>query len=45
MIKEMLLVSLEGEESLKMDDEEKTRAEKFSCKVHGDFTLESNPVP
>ncbi|XP_059585379.1 verrucotoxin subunit beta-like [Alligator mississippiensis] len=44
MIKKIPLVSIEGKGSLKMDDKEKARADQFSCKFHGDFALESNPV-
>uniref|UniRef100_A0A452H1Y6 Fibronectin type-III domain-containing protein n=1 Tax=Gopherus agassizii TaxID=38772 RepID=A0A452H1Y6_9SAUR len=43
-IKKIPLVSIEGEGALNMDDREKERAEKFSCKFYGDFCLENNPV-
>uniref|UniRef100_A0A8C8SII7 Fibronectin type-III domain-containing protein n=1 Tax=Pelusios castaneus TaxID=367368 RepID=A0A8C8SII7_9SAUR len=44
MIKKIPLISIEGEGALKMDDKEKAKAEKFSCKFYGDFALENNPV-
>ncbi|XP_067326545.1 uncharacterized protein [Anolis sagrei] len=37
-------VSIEGEAHVKVDEKEKKLAENFSCKFHGDFSLESNPV-
>uniref|UniRef100_A0A8C8VQU8 Fibronectin type-III domain-containing protein n=1 Tax=Pelusios castaneus TaxID=367368 RepID=A0A8C8VQU8_9SAUR len=43
-IKKIPLVSIEGEGALKMDDKEKSNAEKFSCKFYGDFALENNPA-
>ncbi|AWP03558.1 Hypothetical protein SMAX5B_015489 [Scophthalmus maximus] len=44
MIKKIPCLSIEGEGSLKMEDKDKTSVEKFSCKFHGDFSLEKNPV-
>ncbi|XP_075773058.1 uncharacterized protein LOC142825176 [Pelodiscus sinensis] len=38
------LVSIEGQGDLKMDEKEKANIEKFSCKFHGDFVLETNPT-
>nr|XP_009669300.1 PREDICTED: uncharacterized protein LOC104141623 [Struthio camelus australis] len=35
---------IEGEASGKMDEKDKSFTEKFSCRFHGDFALESNPV-
>ncbi|KAM9164508.1 stonustoxin subunit alpha-like isoform 4-T5 [Pangshura tecta] len=43
-IKKIPLVSIEGEGALKMDESEKSNAEKFNCKFHGDFALENNPT-
>ncbi|XP_064364123.1 uncharacterized protein LOC135327662 [Dromaius novaehollandiae] len=37
-------VQIEGEGSVKMDEKTKSFTEKFSCRFHGDFALESNPV-
>uniref|UniRef100_A0A673BGB0 Fibronectin type-III domain-containing protein n=2 Tax=Sphaeramia orbicularis TaxID=375764 RepID=A0A673BGB0_9TELE len=44
MIKKIPFVSIEGEGSLKMDDQERANTETFSCKFHGDFRLEKSPV-
>ncbi|XP_060940449.1 uncharacterized protein LOC133018152 [Limanda limanda] len=44
MIKKLPLISIEGEGSLNMEDKDKANVEKFSCKFHGDFSLEKNPV-
>ncbi|XP_029308521.1 uncharacterized protein LOC115021931 [Cottoperca gobio] len=44
MIKKIPCFSIEGEGSLKMEDEDRENVEKFSCKFHGDFSLEKNPV-
>nr|XP_013817699.1 PREDICTED: stonustoxin subunit alpha-like [Apteryx mantelli mantelli] len=35
---------IEGEASVKIDEKDKSFTEKFSCRFHGDFALESNPV-
>uniref|UniRef100_A0A803THL6 Uncharacterized protein n=1 Tax=Anolis carolinensis TaxID=28377 RepID=A0A803THL6_ANOCA len=37
-------ISISGNADLKMKSEEKSQTENFSCKFHGDFSLESNPV-
>ncbi|XP_067865877.1 uncharacterized protein [Heterodontus francisci] len=44
MIKIIPGISIEGEASLKMTDEEKSNAQKFSCTFYGDFSLENNPT-
>ncbi|KAJ4921709.1 hypothetical protein JOQ06_011210 [Pogonophryne albipinna] len=44
MIKNIPCLSIEGEGSLKMEDKDKANVETFSCKFHGDFSLEKNPV-
>ncbi|XP_059201269.1 uncharacterized protein LOC131980987 [Centropristis striata] len=44
MIKKIPCLAVEGEGSLKMEDKETENVEKFSCKFHGDFSLEKNPV-
>ncbi|KAK2822827.1 hypothetical protein Q5P01_022892 [Channa striata] len=44
MIKKIPCFSIEGEGSLKMEDKDLANVEKFSCKFHGDFSLEKNPV-
>ncbi|KAI4877366.1 hypothetical protein NFI96_027085 [Prochilodus magdalenae] len=43
-IKKIPLISVEGEASLKMTENEKQQTNKFSCTFHGDFALKSNPV-
>ncbi|XP_053294099.1 uncharacterized protein LOC128454665 [Pleuronectes platessa] len=44
MIKKIPGISIEGEGSLNMEYKDKENVEKFSCKFHGDFCLEKNPV-
>ncbi|XP_075034338.1 uncharacterized protein LOC142095288 [Mixophyes fleayi] len=44
MIKKIPLVSIEGSGDLNMNDKDKEDVRKFSCKFHGDFALERNPV-
>ncbi|XP_044224353.1 uncharacterized protein LOC122993953 isoform X2 [Thunnus albacares] len=44
MIKKIPTITIEGEGSLKMKDEEKESVEKFSCKFHGDFLLKKTPT-
>ncbi|XP_075956881.1 uncharacterized protein LOC142959482 isoform X2 [Anarhichas minor] len=44
MIKKIPNIVIEGEGSLKMEDKDTENVEKFSCKFHGDFSLEKNPV-
>ncbi|XP_029622589.1 stonustoxin subunit alpha-like [Salmo trutta] len=43
-IKKIPLITIEGQASLKMSEEEKQQANTFSCTFHGDFSLENNPV-
>ncbi|XP_048018259.1 uncharacterized protein LOC125250010 [Megalobrama amblycephala] len=43
-IKNIPLISVEGEAALKMIESEKEKMNKFSCTFHGDFALENNPV-
>ncbi|XP_075071613.1 stonustoxin subunit alpha-like [Mixophyes fleayi] len=44
MIKKIPLVSIEGSGELNMNDKDKEDVRKCSCKFHGDFALERNPV-
>ncbi|XP_040911620.1 uncharacterized protein LOC121193414 [Toxotes jaculatrix] len=44
MIKKIPSFAIEGEGSLKMEEKDKANVEKFSCRFHGDFSLEKNPV-
>ncbi|XP_053186858.1 neoverrucotoxin subunit alpha-like [Scomber japonicus] len=44
MIKKIPLIKIEGEGSLKMEDEDLAKVEKFSCKFHGDFLLKKPPT-
>ncbi|XP_038592439.1 stonustoxin subunit beta-like [Micropterus salmoides] len=44
VIKKIPSFNIEGKVELKLNDEEKTLTEKFSCKFYGDFILESNPA-
>ncbi|XP_060137057.1 neoverrucotoxin subunit beta-like [Zootoca vivipara] len=37
-------VTIEGEASIQMNNQEQNRANQFNCKFYGDFSLESNPV-
>ncbi|XP_030218531.1 neoverrucotoxin subunit alpha-like isoform X1 [Gadus morhua] len=37
-------ITIDGEGSLKMEGKEISDVDKFSCKFHGDFFLEKNPV-
>ncbi|KAG8147536.1 putative Stonustoxin subunit alpha protein, partial [Naja naja] len=37
-------ISIGGEAKVKLTEEEKENALKFSCKFHGDYSLERNPV-
>uniref|UniRef100_A0A673HN65 Uncharacterized protein n=1 Tax=Sinocyclocheilus rhinocerous TaxID=307959 RepID=A0A673HN65_9TELE len=43
-IKKIPLISIEGQASLKMNEMEQEKIDKFSCTFHGDFALEINPV-
>ncbi|XP_028971378.2 uncharacterized protein LOC106024252 [Esox lucius] len=38
------LINIEGQGSLKMNNTDNSHIEKFSCKFHGDFSLENNPT-
>ncbi|KAJ0015627.1 hypothetical protein NQD34_009247 [Periophthalmus magnuspinnatus] len=44
IIKKIPCISIEGEGALKMEDKDKEKVQKFSCKFHGDFSLSQNPV-
>ncbi|XP_059585357.1 titin-like [Alligator mississippiensis] len=44
MINKIPVITIQGKGSLKMDEQEKHQAEKFSCRFYGDFALENNPV-
>uniref|UniRef100_UPI003AAD5D5F stonustoxin subunit alpha-like n=1 Tax=Centroberyx gerrardi TaxID=166262 RepID=UPI003AAD5D5F len=44
MINKIPKLAIEGEGSLQMSDKDFENVEKFSCKFHGDFSLENNPV-
>uniref|UniRef100_UPI00398F6912 uncharacterized protein isoform X2 n=1 Tax=Pristiophorus japonicus TaxID=55135 RepID=UPI00398F6912 len=44
MIKTIPEIAIEGQASLKMTDEQKSNAQKFSCTFYGDFSLENNPT-
>ncbi|XP_006038377.1 uncharacterized protein LOC102383910 [Alligator sinensis] len=44
MINKIPTITIQGKGSLKMDEQEKHQAEKFSCRFYGDFALENNPV-
>ncbi|KAL6103721.1 uncharacterized protein ACO6RY_13607 [Pungitius sinensis] len=44
MIDKFPSIKIEGEGSLKMEEKDKEKVDKFSCKFHGDFSLEENPV-
>ncbi|XP_055486236.1 stonustoxin subunit alpha-like [Leucoraja erinacea] len=37
-------IAIQGEASLEMTEEQKSHAEEFSCKFHGDFSLKNNPT-
>lgn len=43
-IKKIPVISIEGQASLKMNEMEQEKMNKFSCTFHGDFVLENNPV-
>ncbi|XP_039769921.1 stonustoxin subunit alpha-like [Ornithorhynchus anatinus] len=43
-IRKIPMVSIEGEGTLQMKDEEKKKVEKFNCTFYGDFALEKNPI-
>ncbi|XP_053186872.1 verrucotoxin subunit beta-like [Scomber japonicus] len=44
MIKNIPELIAEGELSIKMNDKDKEKVEKFSCKFHGDFLLKKTPT-
>ncbi|XP_029930637.1 uncharacterized protein LOC115375364 [Myripristis murdjan] len=44
MIQKIPCLAIEGEGSLQMKDRDISKVEKFSCKFHGDFNLQRNPV-
>uniref|UniRef100_A0A667ZC44 Fibronectin type-III domain-containing protein n=1 Tax=Myripristis murdjan TaxID=586833 RepID=A0A667ZC44_9TELE len=44
IIKKIPCLAIEGEGSLQMKDTDIANAQKFSCKFHGDFNLQRNPV-
>ncbi|XP_051272952.1 stonustoxin subunit beta-like [Dicentrarchus labrax] len=44
VIKKIPLFDIEGKVDIKLTDEEKDLSNKFSCKFHGDFILDSNPA-
>ncbi|XP_028283409.1 uncharacterized protein LOC114449773 [Parambassis ranga] len=44
VIKKIPLLSVEGEGSLKMKDEDTVKADKFSCRFYGDFLLAKTPT-
>ncbi|XP_063819140.1 uncharacterized protein LOC135057172 [Pseudophryne corroboree] len=44
MIKKLPLISIEGKGELIMNDKEKQDVKTFSCKFHGDFSLDRNPT-
>ncbi|KAL1280922.1 hypothetical protein QQF64_015522 [Cirrhinus molitorella] len=43
-IKKIPSISIEGQASLKMNEMDQEKIDKFTCTFHGDFALESNPV-
>lgn len=44
VIKKIPTISIEGDGALKMEDVDKEKVNKFSCKFHGDFNLKQSPV-
>ncbi|XP_067237051.1 cytolytic toxin-alpha-like [Chanodichthys erythropterus] len=44
MVKSIPSFSIEGKGSVKMNEDEKKKAEKISCTFHGDFLIEKNPT-
>ncbi|XP_028283187.1 neoverrucotoxin subunit alpha-like [Parambassis ranga] len=44
VIKKIPLLSVEGEGSLKMKDEDTVKVDKFSCRFYGDFLLAKTPT-
>ncbi|XP_030258574.1 uncharacterized protein LOC115572542 [Sparus aurata] len=44
MIKKIPCLAIEGEGSLKMEDKDREKVEKFSCRFFGDFSLQKMPT-
>lgn len=44
MIKKIPCLTVDGEGSLKMEDQDRTKVEKFSCRFFGDFSLQKTPT-
>ncbi|XP_069367467.1 uncharacterized protein [Paralichthys olivaceus] len=44
MIKKMQCITIDGEGSVMLNNQDREKVDKFSCKFHGDFFLEKNPV-
>uniref|UniRef100_A0A667ZTH7 Fibronectin type-III domain-containing protein n=1 Tax=Myripristis murdjan TaxID=586833 RepID=A0A667ZTH7_9TELE len=44
MIKKIPFLAIEGEGSLQMSETDISKVQRFSCKFHGDFNLQRNPV-
>ncbi|XP_073347811.1 uncharacterized protein [Pagrus major] len=44
MIKKIPCLAIEGEGSLKMEDKDREKVEKFSCRFFGDFSLQKTPT-
>uniref|UniRef100_A0A667ZBD6 Fibronectin type-III domain-containing protein n=1 Tax=Myripristis murdjan TaxID=586833 RepID=A0A667ZBD6_9TELE len=44
MIKKIPKLEIDGEGSLQINKKDMSKVEKFSCKFHGDFNLQKNPV-
>ncbi|XP_059826653.1 uncharacterized protein LOC132394471 [Hypanus sabinus] len=44
MIEQLPEFAVQGEDSLKMTEGQKSNAEKFSCTFYGDFSLKNNPT-
>uniref|UniRef100_A0AAV2KJ24 Fibronectin type-III domain-containing protein n=1 Tax=Knipowitschia caucasica TaxID=637954 RepID=A0AAV2KJ24_KNICA len=44
VIKKIPCISIEGEGALKMEDKDREKVNKFSCKFHGDFNLPQSPM-
>ncbi|XP_028450179.1 neoverrucotoxin subunit alpha [Perca flavescens] len=44
MIKKIPCLAIEGEGSLKMEDKDREKVDKFSCRFFGDFSLQKSPT-
>ncbi|XP_076602180.1 uncharacterized protein LOC143329911 [Chaetodon auriga] len=44
MIKKIPCLTVDGEGSLEMDDQDRAKVEKFSCRFFGDFSLQKTPT-